>query len=103
MNKVTLYALGLLAEEMGEALCHIGRAMRFGIDTEGQDGITERDGLARELGDVSAAITYAAKAKVVHGPTINRRDTSKLAKLLDPESRDNLGRRLAPPVPEPQP
>jgi hypothetical protein len=96
MSEAERYALGLLVEEMGESLCHIGRALRFGIDTQGQDGVTERDGLARELGDVWAAIEYAMLAKIGNRVTMPLRADRKLAKLLDPEAKDNLGRRLAP-------
>lgn len=96
MNRAVRYALGLLVEEMGEALCHIGRALRFGLDTAGQDGISERDALAKEIGDVRAAADFAAYGGVFSAQiTFEQRDT-KLRKLMDPESKDNLGRQLAP-------
>lgn len=96
MNRAMRYALGLLVEEMGEALCHIGRALRFGIDTHGQDGISERDGLARELGDVRAAVDFAGMNGVFDLDETFIRRSRKLSKLTDPSETDNLGRRLAP-------
>jgi hypothetical protein len=96
MNRATRYALGLLVEEMGEALCHIGRALRFGLDTLGQDEKTERESLARELGDAQAAIEYAVKGGVVDPFRILGQQEAKITKLLDPRAVDNLGRRLAP-------
>jgi hypothetical protein len=97
MNRATRYALGLLVEEMGEALCHIGRALRFGLQTVGQDGRTEQEGLNRELGDVVAAIDYADRGKVVADwSKISFHRLPKRLKLLDPTSTDNMGRRLAP-------
>lgn len=96
MNRTVRYALGLLVEEMGEALCHIGRALRFGLETTGQDGMTERDGLSKELGDVVAAIRYSHIARVSDGHLIEHTGNVKIDKLLDPNATDNLGRRLAP-------
>jgi hypothetical protein len=96
MNRATRYALGLLVEEMGEALCHIGRALRFGINTFGQDGVSERDGMARELGDVRAAIDFAGMNNVYDLDETFVRRSRKLSKLTDPSETDNLGRRLAP-------
>jgi hypothetical protein len=98
------YALGLLVEEMGEALQLIGKALRFGIDTPGVkrlDGTvdmeqTPRTMLPTELGDVAAATEYAAHCGLVSESEVASRAVSKLGKLLNPDARDNLGRRLAP-------
>jgi hypothetical protein len=81
---------------MGECLCHIGRAMRFGLDTPGQDGVIEREGLAKELGDVGSATRFAAFHKVVDGAVIQRTEAAKTIKLHDRRSLDNLGRPLTP-------
>lgn len=94
--KAQAYALALITEEMCEAGCHIGRAQRFGLDTKGEDGVTEREGLERELGDMQASIEYAIHAGLVRGNLVRARASLKLTKLLSPDSRDNLGRRLAP-------
>lgn len=96
MNRATRYALGLLVEEMGEALCHIGRALRFGLDTLGQDGIAEREGLAKELGDVRAAIDFGGMNRVFDMDATFYQRSKKLSKLTDPSETDNIGRRLAP-------
>lgn len=96
MNRATRYALGLIVEEMGEALCHIGRALRFGLDTLGQDGEFERTNLGKELGDVRASIDFAGMNKVIDMDATFFQRSKKLSKLTDPNETDNLGRRLAP-------
>lgn len=95
------YALGLLAEETSEVGVMIGKAARFGIDTPGPDaapyfGMTAREALNLEAGDVMAAIDYACTCGLLDAVAVTQQAGRKLAKLLDPESRDNLGRRLAP-------
>lgn len=95
------YARGLLGEEAGEIVQMLGKAARFGIDTPGPDrapyfGATAREGLELECGDMLAAIDWAIEAGLIRRTVIDGQRARKLAKLLDPESRDNLGRRLAP-------
>lgn len=99
------YAMWLLVEEMGEALQLLGKGGRFGMDTPGvKDALTgrvdmdktPRNMLPVELGDVIAATEYAARRGVVSGDDILCRAQTKLDKLTNPNSRDNLGRRLAP-------
>ena len=106
------YGLALLTEEIGEAVALfglilqiIGKAGRFGIDTPGvrdplsgamDMSVTPRTKLQEELADVRAAIDYLICRGVIDGLAVDARASSKLQKLLDPESRDNLGRRLAP-------
>ena len=96
MTEAERYCLGLLAEEQAEAGCHIGRALRFGLDTLGQDGVAEREALETELGDVLAAIRFASLHGVVRFERVICRSNRKLEKLRDPEQRDSLGRPLAP-------
>jgi len=92
------YARSLYCEEAGESLTVIGSAGRFGLDTPGRDGEdSPRRHLAKEMGDVLAALEYACLAGLVERATVETGRRSKLAKLLSPASRDNLGRRLAPP------
>lgn len=101
------YALGLLVEEMGESLQLVGKALRFGLDTPGVrrlDGTidmaeTPRTMLPRELGDVEAASEFASTGGIFDRMVVVANRQRKIAKLLDPEARDNLGRRLAPAVP----
>ena len=97
------YALGLMVEEMGETLKLIGKAMRFGLDTPGPAspeyrGLSAREMLPFEVGDLHAAIRYAAMAGVVRMSAANVAEEAKLAKLLSPLSRDAQGNRLAPDV-----
>lgn len=104
MNRAYRYALGLLVEEMGEALQVIGKALRFGIDTPGVkrlDGtvdmeVTPRKMMATELGDVRAAIDFGGMNQVFDVEETFVRRSRKLSKMTDPSQLDNLGRRLAP-------
>lgn len=107
LNAAQYYALGLITEEAGEASQLVGKAMRFGIDTPGvKDPLTghvdmaatPRTNLEKELGDFIAAIDYAGHAGLIRREVVWQRARSKIAKLCDPASMDNLGRRLAPPV-----
>lgn len=106
------YGLALMSEEIGEViqifgnvLQVIGKAGRFGLDTPGaldpitghvDMTITPRGCLVKELGDIMAAVDYLAARGVVDGDAVLARRNDKLLRLLDPDSRDNLGRRLAP-------
>ena len=98
------YALGLLSEEFGESLQWIGKALRFGIDVTGlKDPVTgqitehtARSELPKELGDVLAAIVYAGKRKVVDDEVVGNSFRKKLKRLLDPDSKDSHGGKLAP-------
>ena len=99
------YALGLLCEEFGEALQLIGKALRFGIDSVGvkdpltghiDTTVTARERLNVELGDALAAIDYAGQRGLVDPNQVAIARSAKIKKLLDPNSRDNMGRRLAP-------
>ncbi len=92
------YACSLYCEEVGESLTVIGSGGRFGLDTPGRDGQeSPRRDLAREMGDVLAAVEYACLAGLVDRDTVETGRAIKLARLLSPTSRDALGRRLAPP------
>jgi hypothetical protein len=95
------YALGLLNEETSEVGLMVGKAIRFGIDTPGPDaapyyGMTAREALNLEAGDVMAAIDYACTCGLLNAEVVTQQAGRKLRKLLNPEARDNLGRRLAP-------
>jgi hypothetical protein len=99
----SLYALGLMVEEMGEASAMIGKALRFGLDTPGPQaepycGRTARDGLELELGDVAASHRWADLDGVIRLGAVDDRRDSKLRKLTISGQTDNLGRPLAPPV-----
>ncbi|MDR6953850.1 NTP pyrophosphatase (non-canonical NTP hydrolase) [Ancylobacter sp. 3268] len=97
------YCLGLLAEEAGEIVQLVGKAMRFGTDTPGRlnaagevSGETPRTLLPAELGDMLAAVSFAIRHGIVQSEAIETAQVRKLAKLLDPDAKDNLGRPLAP-------
>jgi hypothetical protein len=110
--EVEAYALGLIVEEVGEVmeiggriLQMIGKAQRFGIDTPGVKdpltgevdmSITPRDKIAAECGDFMAAVRFAAARCVIDPGILYAQADKKFAKLMNPESKDNLGRRLAP-------
>lgn len=98
-----LYALGLLAEEAGEIVQLVGKALRFGLDTPGikePNGTispdTPRSRLPAEIGDLFAAAVFACAHGLLDGAAIDQAKESKLSRLLDPAARDNLGRQLAP-------
>jgi len=97
------YCLGLLAEESGEVQQLVGKAFRFGLDTPGRlgadgkvTGETPRTLLHAEMEDLQAAILFAIHHGLVSGEAVAAACDAKLTRLLDPASRDNLGRRLAP-------
>lgn len=100
MNELERYALALLTEECGEVLQEIGKAGRFGIDTpfnpEGAFGVTPRRSLAKEVGDLLAAIYYADMRGVLNLDEIYEYKNRKLDKLMNPNSKDERRRRLAP-------
>lgn len=97
------YALGLMVEEMGETLKLIGKALRFGLDAPGPDtpeyqGRTARQMIPTEIGDLHAAIRFAAMAGVFSMNAANEAEQRKITKLLDPKSLDANGNRLAPAI-----
>ena len=100
-----IYALGLLAEESGEVCQLVGKALRFGLDTphrpDNPKAHDARGMLELEVGDILAAIRYAIAAGLIRKDAIEAQANAKFAKLANPESRDNLRRRLAPEVSEP--
>lgn len=91
-----LYALGLVAEEMGEVVQLVGKWLRFGPDHARNDGETARVLLPNEMGDAEAAIHFACLDGLVSFSDVISRREAKKARLLDPASRDDEGRRLAP-------
>jgi hypothetical protein len=111
VKRVLKYGLGLLAEECGEVvevcasiqlecgkvvqLC--GKAFRFGLDTPSKSrGGTARELLHEECGDILAAIDYAVERGILDPDKLEKRRTHKRKRLLNPKSKDGLGRRLAP-------
>lgn len=109
---VNSYGPALLTEEIGEiiivlgsVLQLIGKAGRFGMDTPGVRDpltgivdmtVTPRTKLVEETGDLIAAVDYLCQRGILDIDAVYKRRAHKLRKLLDPNSRDNLGKRLAP-------
>lgn len=96
-----LYGLGLLVEEAGELGQIIGKALRFGLDAPGPDrepylGLTARQLLPVEGGDMMAAIEWATEDGLMARKATGDRARLKLAKLLDPSAKDSNGKALAP-------
>lgn len=97
------YAMGLMVEEMGETLKLIGKALRFGIDAPGPNnaeyqGRTARQMIPLEVGDLHAALRFAAMAGVFSMVDANASEAAKIDKLLNPQSKDAQGNRLAPDI-----
>lgn len=91
-----LYALGLVTEEAGEVLQLIGKWLRFGPDHARSDGETARAMLPTEMGDLSAALDFACLDGIASFREVISRRECKKERLLNPDSRDDAGRRLAP-------
>jgi hypothetical protein len=97
-----IYGLGLIAEESGEIVQLVGKALRFGVDARGPAGPPSHGSHVRELlpievGDILAAIRYLALTGLLDLVDAERCADAKLNKLLDPSSVLADGRRLAPP------
>jgi NTP pyrophosphatase (non-canonical NTP hydrolase) len=95
------YCLALLTEEAGEVLEVVGKSGRFGLDTPMKAGtangeITARGKLAVEMGDILAAVEFSLRHRLVARKDVEAARDRKLAKLLDVDALDNLGRPLAP-------
>jgi hypothetical protein len=85
----------LLTKAVGTLLEAVGKAGRFGLDSPDGPGTdaTARDRLRHAMIEAEAAALYCDRTMTCK---IIERASRKLAKLLNPDSRDLLGRRLAP-------
>lgn len=90
------YAVALIAEEAAETTQMVGKWLRFGPDHARRDGLTARKGLSIEAGDLLAALDYAIAAGVLDPLAMAEQRAKKFARLTDPASVDDEGRRLAP-------
>lgn len=94
------YALATIGEEANEVSVLVHKAARFGADSPMRratpDGETARDLIAKECGDVQAAIEFGIQKGSINGAIVTRAYRDKLRLLLDPTATDNLGRPLAP-------
>lgn len=91
-----LYGLGLMVEECGELAQIVGKWLRFGPDRAGPGGATARQLLPREAGDAAAAIDWSGLDGLFTFASLIGQREAKKARLLDPASLDDQGRRLAP-------
>lgn len=97
------YAWNLIGEECAETASIAFRGNRFGRETPsfrtvtgGVAPSTPLSHLHLELGDVLAAIRYGVKRGLIDNGLLLFHAQAKIARLLDPNAVDNLGRRLAP-------
>jgi NTP pyrophosphatase (non-canonical NTP hydrolase) len=75
-------SLALLLEELGEAQQAIGKMLRHGAHSYHPDtGAVNRETLARELGDIRAAVHIAVKLCVVDEEHIASATYSKLQRV----------------------
>lgn len=93
------YWINKMVSECGEFGQVAGNVGCFGIDTPDKGG-TARERMEEEAADIHAATVLAIRHGVLSGARIARRSLAKQKKLLDPTQRDNLGRPLAPPLPD---
>lgn len=95
------YCIGLLGEEASEIAVEASRGARFGYDTPASVSPPESvvEAITRECGDVLAAIEFACRHKVLDRNNVIEAARTKLRKLLDPDRRDYIDRRLAPEPP----
>lgn len=73
--------LNILQEECGEVVQIISKIRRFGIYSD-YSGITNRDQLATELGDLQAMINLAIDSDIVTELDVRDAATRKLGKLM---------------------
>lgn len=76
--------LAILAEELGETVQAIGKIQRHGynsINPATRSGLTNRDRLAREIGDALFMINLMITAGDINGKAIHKAAINKQAKI----------------------
>jgi len=73
-------ALLILAEECAEVTQCVSKIMRFGIESY-WDGITNREKLSKELGDLYAMIDILANNEIVYWEDVKSNAQNKRKKL----------------------
>lgn len=74
--------LALLAEEMGEAQQAIGKILRFGFeDPHPRTGVTARQMLEREVGDVRAVLRLMVLERDIDAVAMERGVEGKIARM----------------------
>ena len=84
MSPAEVEALALLAEECGEVVQAIGKSLRHGLDSyhpAEPDAGDNAHRLARELGDVQAAIAIVQRLGIVDWRDVNAAMQDKLARV----------------------
>ena len=108
MTNAELERLGLLSEELGEAVQIIGKILRHGkesVNPDGNNSKTNMDRLHEEIGDVLMAIQLMVKAGDLEQHTLDNRVNFKsiavhrwLHHQPDPTLRDVLKFQMRPGV-----
>lgn len=73
--------LAILSEELGEAIQAIGKILRHGYDSS-YNGVTNRESLVLECGDVDNALMMLVKAGDIKLDAIWERSDEKAKKIL---------------------
>lgn len=73
--------LAILAEECGEVIQAVGKILRHGYDSNWEDGPTNRDQLADEIGDVYLVVGMLVNSKAIKFSNICKRIETKPEKL----------------------
>jgi NTP pyrophosphatase (non-canonical NTP hydrolase) len=71
--------LACLSEELGEAVQAIGKTSRHGLDSNWRNGPTNRQSLARELGQVTAIVMLMIDAGDLRADDVEHGEVNKYA------------------------
>jgi hypothetical protein len=73
--------LAILSEELGEAQQCIGKILRHGYESTWDNGVSNREYLERELGDVDAIMTLMFRNKDINIHEIDKASLHKLERV----------------------
>ena len=91
MNKKIEEALGILQEECAEVIQDVSKCRRFGVDNVYLNGTgTQRENLAKEVGDVLAMIDILIKMEVINPESLELAKRAKIEKLKKWSTIENL-------------
>ena len=74
--------LDILQEECAEVIQAVSKCRRFGIDNSHKDGLTQREQLVQELGDVTLMIDLLKAYRVFTERELHDAQVAKSMKLL---------------------
>ena len=80
MNEDTKEVLLILQEECAEVEQAVCKAFRFGLDSRHEDGLTKKEELESEIGDLLCIIDILIKKAVLSDSNINGAKQKKLEK-----------------------